>query len=134
MMQRGIVENIDGQKITVRCRKNSDCDSCGSCLAGDSEKVFQAANSKGLSVRIGDVVEVYVSPQKAITASFVVFILPLLLFFVFYIASPLIGIHVEYGKTLFGFLGIAAGFGLNYATRTFSKDSRLPEIVGIDPQ
>lgn len=132
MTQRGIVEHIDGQKIAVRCIKDSDCESCSSCKNAGSEKVFQAIISHDLSVRIGDTVRVYVSPMKAITASFFVFILPLLLFFGFYATAPLLGINVEYGKTLFGVLGIAAGFCLNYVSRLSSKKADFPEIVCVE--
>lgn len=131
MTQMGVVERIDGRTVTVRCGTNPDCGSCESCLGSKKGHEFQAENRGGLALDVGDTVEVYVSPSKAIVASFVVFILPLFLFFALYGVAPVVGIESEIGKVVAGLSGIALGFGFNYAVRASDKNQNLPEIRSV---
>ncbi|MBA7561226.1 hypothetical protein ES708_02862 [subsurface metagenome] len=130
MIEKVIVDRVDGKLITVRCVDSEKCRSCGGECAGDKHgRVFQALNSRSLSLKKGDLVEVYLDAGRALWSGFMVLILPVLLFFPFYFAAAhLLQGAGEAAKALSGITGIALGFGVNFIRKRFIKDKDMPEI------
>ncbi len=130
MIERGIVDRVEGKRITVRCVDDEKCRSCGGgCAGGKQGRFFQALNSRSLSLKSGDLVEVYLSGGRAVWSGFMVLILPLLLFFPFYFAAAyLLQGAGEAVKVLSGITGIALGFGVNFIRKRIIKDKDMPEI------
>jgi len=59
VVEKGIVDKVEGNLITVICVDTEKCRSCGGGCAGDKQgRVFQALNSRSLSLKKGDLVEV----------------------------------------------------------------------------
>ena len=92
--------------------------------------MFAVRNPGALRLSIGDRVEYFVAPAKAIEAGFFVLIVPILIFFLFYFFTGLLWPDAgETAKVLAGVGGIAAGFGLNFALK--SRIREYPEITRI---
>lgn len=130
MIEKGIVEKVEGKLITVRCVDTEKCNSCvGGCAGNEQGRVFKALNSRSLSLKKGDLVEVSLDAGKAVWSGFMVLILPLLLFFPFYFAAAyLLRGAGEAVKVLSGITGIALGFGVNFIRKRIIKDKDIPEI------
>ncbi len=133
MVEKGIVESIEEGWISVQCSENPYCASCNACESGkDSVKRLKVKNPDNISIEKGDIVEVYLSPGKSILASFMVFIMPIILFFIFYfLAGSVIKGASEKVQVLSGLLGIALGFIINMIYGKIRKDSDLPEITRV---
>jgi len=130
MIEKGIVDKVEDKLITVRCVDTEKCISCSGGCAGDKQgRVFKALNSRSLSLKKGDLVEVYLNAGRAVWSGFMVLILPLLLFFPFYFAvAYLLPGAGEAVKVLSGITGIALGFGINFIRKRIIKDKDMPEI------
>ena len=129
MVERGIVHNIEGDLITLSCRE--ECASCGGgCSSKQKELTLQVRNVHGYTLHQGDRVEYFVSSGKALQAGFMVLILPLILFFVFYLLSRRISASLpEVVNVLAGFAGVALGLLSNIL---FKKGRReFPQIVRV---
>jgi positive regulator of sigma E activity len=135
MVEKGIVDRVEGKLITVRCVDTEKCRSCGGGCIGDKQgRVFQALNSRSISLKKGDMVEVYLDAGRAVWSGFMVLILPLLLFFPFYYAAAyLLQGAGEAVKVLSGVTGIALGFGVNFIRKRIIKDKDMPEISSAAP-
>jgi len=131
MTQIGTVREIHDDYILVGCGTKEGCKSCSSafCAEGD-ETVFEAKNSKGLSVQPGDRVELYLATGKTIAAGFLVLIVPLLLFAAFYLIASQISTS-DAVSAIAGLAGLAAGFGLSYLVSKAKRESNSPEIIAV---
>ena len=128
MIERAIVHEIKGDMVLVKCQER--CSSCAGCSRGKN-RVFQTWNTKKYPLKTGDLVDVNISPLKALKAGFLVLILPLLLFFPFYYTCGLIWTAVpEPVKVLTGSVGIACGFFINLVLKRSMKND-LPEIFRV---
>jgi positive regulator of sigma E activity len=128
------IEEIKDSRVKVRYCRDVDCGGCTHCSLGRSEKetILEAHNTKRLPVAVGDTVEIFLSPWKAIRAGFLVLIFPLLLFFAFYaLGKHALGIEAEGVNVLLGLAGIACGFLLNLAQKKLQKEPDLPEVVRL---
>lgn len=131
MIEKAIVCEINKSKIRVMLEH--DCqESCGHCSQKDKKESLLVYNKSNLALKAGDRIEIYAAPAKTILAGFLIFIVPLLLFIVFYFAGHLI---FESGDDLIPFLcglsGIAVGFLLNLAIKLIRKEEDLPEITKV---
>jgi len=110
------------------------CGGCTLCLLGrpESTVAIEAENRRNLPVEIGDIVEIFLSPAKAIRAAFCVLILPLLLFLALYgLGKELVGIESEGTNVLIGACGLIGGLLLNLAAKKLRRDPDLPEVTRI---
>ena len=130
MTQTAVVRKVSDRLVEVECAANPDCHSCSGCAMGKDSRLMQVLNARGLELREGDVVELYLSPGRSVRASFFVLIFPLLLFVLFaYLAGRVLpGLH-EALRMLVGVAGLAVGFALNLLFRGRTRD--LPEVVAL---
>jgi positive regulator of sigma E activity len=130
MTEIGRITKIDGDRVTIRCKPSAACHSCGGGSCGAKDRELTVRNPRGLSLNAGDYTEVYISSSQAVRSGFQVLVLPLLLFFAFYMtAQKALGISGEGPLVLFGLLGLTAGFSAVYVISR--KNQRLPEIIRI---
>jgi positive regulator of sigma E activity len=153
MREQGIVKKIEGPLIWVSAGQCMGCDHelhCGSCASADGdsgntrsfnhhelgifgtrkERSFAVQNPKSLTVEVGDRVEYFIAPAKAIKAGFLVLIVPILAFFLFYYLTGILWADAaQTAKVLFGIGGIAAGFAVNFALK--KKTREYPEITKV---
>jgi len=138
MLEQGIVSKIQENIITVNCQISELCASCetvNKCKTYGTKKqtrYFKALNNKNFKLKIDDKVLVYLSPAKTVGAGFLIFILPLILFCLIYLASEYLIHNIpEYAKVLFGFIGIAFGFIIVFLKSHFSNKKDYPEIIKV---
>lgn len=81
MIETGIIIKTNGKTATVRIDKAQACSHCKSkCIESNGSMVTEALNPIGANV--GDMVRLEVNPKTALSASLMVFGLPLSAFFV----------------------------------------------------
>ncbi|HUV06548.1 MAG TPA: SoxR reducing system RseC family protein [Spirochaetia bacterium] len=134
MTAKATILKISTNRVTLRYCEDSGCGSCGACSKpiDKKETILEAVNRSGSALKEGDLVEVFLSPWKAVKAGFMVLILPLILFIVAYMAGEgLLAIKSEAIKILFGLFGVALGFLINLFYRIVKKEPDLPEIIGV---
>lgn len=130
MTEKGIITEITGKRIKLSFIDQENCVSCGSKFCTIKNKHFFASNPKDLPLDLGDTVEVNVGTSGAVSASFLILIVPLILFVVFFLLSgALLHIQGEGLRALFGVGGLGAGFLVSFFIGK-GKKNRLPEITG----
>ena len=125
MYECGVVQKISGDTVTIKCGTNSTCAACKSPICRKKDRIFQVRNSNGFDLSEGDEVEFLLPSGRTVFESFLVLILPLLLFIVFYfIGKGIFGAEREGKNILCGVLGIGNGFliALFYTRLRGTKD------------
>jgi sigma-E factor negative regulatory protein RseC len=117
--ENGRVVRIDSESVWVETVKQSACSSCSaqkgcgqSLLAkvGDGKRMeIQVDNPQHLEVGVDDEVTLGVGERSFITASFLVYLLPLLVMFIFSVTGQVLGFS-EPKVILSAALGLAGGF------------------------
>ena len=129
MYERGIVENINGKTISIKCGKPEQCKSCSASFCNVKSKNFTALNSYDIELKTGDSVEIYLSPAKTIFSSFMVLIFPLLLFIAGYFLSGIVfNTDSDALKAGGGVAGLLAGFILSFVFNMVSRSHNLPVV------
>jgi positive regulator of sigma E activity len=128
MRETGTVKSVDGDIVVVSVGR--DCgQSCQGCAKSEKGGTFSAYNGKGIALSPGDCVEVFVAPHKAVLEAVLLFILPLVLFALFYALSRFaFGLGDDVGFFI-GCGGIVVGFLLNFVRKLVRKNAGLPEIT-----
>ena len=121
---------INDKTIEVSCT-SSACRGCkGEAFCNTKGKVFEAANRKGLVIKPGMQVEVFLKPSSTITSTLITLIFPLLLFPLSYYSATALGVTEGKG-TLLGLGGIIIGFLLVGIYFKYSRANYLPQIERI---
>ncbi|MBT3276157.1 MAG: SoxR reducing system RseC family protein [Spirochaetales bacterium] len=132
MTEKAIINSIDGKIATMGCGPTEGCTSCSSSFCSTDKRVFEAVNSNGLEVKVGDMVNVYLAPGKTVAAGFLVLIVPLIFFAAGYIlARKLISEPSEGLQALFGLAGLALGFGLSFYYSKKKREASMPVITKV---
>ena len=133
--EEGIVIAVEGDVAKVRASQHNDCDSCGSC-AGVGAAVLDVYNP--IEAQLGQRVRFELSDEKALTAAFVVYVLPLITAFLGYLFGvwaaakyALPTVPMEVGGCLLGF-ALALVY-IKIYDRAVSGVSKLPVIKEILP-
>ncbi len=129
-----VMKLLDGGKALVLVRRMSACgENCASCSAGCGEKnkaTVIALNR--ISANVGDEVVISSKTSKILSAAFMAYILPLLLFFIAYISTDAANlpqrISIIISVAAF-FCGIGAGFAYDRLMR--KKNSIQFEITSF---
>ncbi len=125
MYECGVVQKITDKIVTIKCGTNSTCAACKSPICSKKDRIFEVRNTQGFELAEGDEVEFLLPSGRTVFESFLVLILPLLLFILFYyIGKGIFGADSEGKNILCGVLGIANGFliALFYKRLRGSKD------------
>ena len=116
----------DGTASVVHIRESAcsgDCHKCSGCGAAKEAVIFTADNPVG--ARVGDLVKVESSTAPVLKAAVVLYVLPLVLFFLGYFLGSLIGLGPLAGCLAFG-LGI--GLVILYDRRIQKKKGTIYTI------
>ncbi|MBI9107090.1 MAG: SoxR reducing system RseC family protein [Spirochaetales bacterium] len=132
MIEKATVITINNDIVSLACGDSAGCGECaahGIC-GGAQDRKFDAWNASKIDLNTGDRVEVLLPTGKTIGSAFMVMIFPLLLFFLFFYAATLVIENPSEGvQVLFGLIGIAVGFGLNFLLNRNPKKKSMPEII-----
>ncbi len=129
MKKIATIDNIVNDRIYATYKKNSEGSHSKTFFKTKEDLYFEINNTKNLEISQGDSVEILIEPKNAITVSFSVFILPLILFFVvFNISKSISPNNSDFFHITFGFIGIVIAF---FTTFIFFKKypQKLPVIT-----
>ncbi len=131
MTERAKVLEVHDSKVELGFCDNEACKSCAGSICKVEEKHYSAVNERGLDLHAGDLVDVFIDPGGTLFASFMLLIVPLLLFFLFYLlGEALLSVSSETGRVALGVLGLALGFGGNlYLGKKRKGRETLPKII-----
>ena len=133
MTEQATILRVDGPKLLLQCTDQS-CESCSSGFCSPKARTFDAMNSNGLELSPGDRVEVYISPARAIRASFIALILPLIaLTGTFFVLRSLLPAASEMVHVLGSFAGLVLGFFVSYGLSRLMGSGDLPVVTGRAP-
>lgn len=79
-----VVRILDRDKVEIEMQSTAGCAKCGLCKIGLNNKVYLTVASNE-PVSVGDSVEIEIPEKQVIFITFLIFILPLLLFFAGYL-------------------------------------------------
>jgi len=131
MKETGTVNRIEGEKVFLNCGSPSACKGCAAgsfCKTRDRE--IEALNNRKIEIRTGDQVEIFLPPGRTVFSGFMVLIFPLLTFILGYLATPVFFPGSGEGVgTLFGLLGLAAGFVFSFFYNRLNRKKNFPEVV-----
>ena len=131
MREEGVVRREENGVCEVVVRRKTACgDNCASC-GGACKMNFQSVTAKNaVGAKAGDSVIIEMDSKKVLFSAFLVYILPILVFFIaFY------GIQwLDFGETVSG--GIAAAltvvsFGITTVYDRWHKSDFLPTVIKI---
>lgn len=130
MTERARVLEIADTTVTVEAYQLENCESCSSSFCTITTRKIRAQRPEDLKLSVGDNVEVYLPPSKAIGAGFLVLIFPLLLFLAAYLAFGFL--NNEGAQVGAGLGGLVLGFGLVYLFGK-GRPQDLPKVVQVFP-
>ena len=78
MKEVGFVHKIKGSTATVRFERKTACENCNMCLKPREEMYVELKLRNSLNAKVGDRVEVTMGQRAVLTASFIVYVAPLL--------------------------------------------------------
>lgn len=78
MKEVGFVHKIKGSTATVRFERKTACENCNMCLKPREEMYVELKLRNSLNAKVGDKVEVTMGQRAVLTASFIVYVAPLL--------------------------------------------------------
>ena len=88
MRETGIVKKVyDGYAQIQSVRKTACGDSCASCSGGCKLTKNMVSANNDIGAEVGDVVEFEASTNKVLKSAFLVYILPLIVFFITYFVA-----------------------------------------------
>ena len=130
MENKGIVQKIEGNRITVKLFKDSSCSHCNQCHgASKYGKDFEFETDK--KAKVGDLVTLEIAEKEVIKAAAIAYIFPPLMMIAGYLLADRLGFS-ENQSILGSFLGLGlAFFGLFVYDKLFTKKTIEEEIQVI---
>ncbi len=111
MKEVGVVHKVKGNWATVRFERKTACENCNMCLKPREEMYVELRVKNSLQANVGDKVEITMGERAVLTASFVVYIAPLLVMAVViactYKLSVWISLAASVGSLIVSFIGVA---------------------------
>lgn len=137
MENKGIVQKIDGNRITVKLFKDSSCSHCNQCHgASKYGRDFEFETDK--KVKVGDLITLEIAEKEVIKAAAIAYIFPPLMMIAGYLATNKLGFS-ENQSILGSFIGLGlAFFGLFlydklFAKKTIEEEIQIISIEAYDP-
>ncbi|OGJ93922.1 MAG: hypothetical protein A2248_06780 [Candidatus Raymondbacteria bacterium RIFOXYA2_FULL_49_16] len=134
MVQRGVVSEIHPDHYVITVIRHSACSTCstkGAC-AESEQKPLQVHVGRSGSDRYekGECVDMHMGASKLISATFLAYILPLMLMLLALFLSGIFISGVSDGvRSVWAFLGLAAGFVLLRILHPLMRKRRSFEIT-----
>jgi len=129
MKKIAIIDRITPDEIYATYNKNDNGGHSKAIIKIQEDLTFKIKNSRNIFLLKGDSVEIFIEPRGAIGMTFLMFIMPLILFMVFYsLSGTLLQSTSEVFKIIAGISGIVISFISTYAFYKL-KPQKLPEIT-----
>ncbi len=108
---------------------SSDGCACKS-LFKSKGSTFDFTNPNNLSLEEGQVLKLYLSPQKSILTSFVFFIFPIILLLIIYLTTMKFS-EIEWLPSVIALLSLLPSFAISYLYSKFTKSKFQPILLQI---
>lgn len=133
MKERGIATKVDGRAVTVLIKLSEGCASCNSKdSCGVVGRELKAEAPAGISIAVGEAVELEVSSSASAAGVVWLLAVPLGLFFMGYLgAGALWPGRGEGVQALVGLFGVALGLLLAATVARRGRMSRLPSATPL---
>ena len=129
MIEQAIVREIHGENVLLECMDHA-CEACSSAFCSPKARTFSAYNGDRIDIQTGDRVEVTIPTGRAIRASFVALMLPVLcLAGAYLLLQRLFPGAAEALHVLGSFGGLVLGFGISYLISRAAGPKDMPLIV-----
>ena len=111
MFETGVVHKISGSFATVRFERKTACEKCNMCFKPKEEMYVELRVKNVLNAKVGDKVTVKMGDRAVLTASFLVYGLPVVvmaiaLIFTYKLAIW-ISLGVSFGSLVLSFISVA---------------------------
>lgn len=111
MKEVGVVHKIKGSQATVRFERKTACENCNMCLKPREEMYVELRLKNSLNAKVGDRVEVTMGQRAVLTASFIVYIVPIMIMAIViactYKLEEWIALVASLGSLVLSFIGVA---------------------------
>ena len=129
MKKVALIDRVTSDEIYASYNKNEDGSHSKAFIKLREDFSFKVNNSRNLFLIKGDSVEIFIEPRGAIAITFVMFIMPLILFIVFYsLSGTVLQNSPEFIKILSGISGIVLSFVSTYGFFKL-RPQKLPEVT-----
>lgn len=129
MREVGKVVEVRGEFVKVEIEPKAVCEHCTSksmCYFGPNKKMYTEAVND-IHAKVGDIVEIEMSPKSVIATSFIIFVFPVIIFIVAYLLFSLISENIG---ILCGFIFFVIYFiFLKKVDKALSKKRKLKPVV-----
>ena len=131
MREIGFVDELKGGYAIVRVAKKSACgENCASCKGGCTPGERKIKVKNPISAEVGERVILEMPGDKVISAAFLAYILPIIIFFVGFVVGEKMFTH-ELASVGVGVAFAGVGFWGIYLFNKKAEEKYLAEIVGI---
>jgi positive regulator of sigma E activity len=104
MGETGVVVGVQGEQALVELEASKECESCGACLYTETGRMV-APITNSLQAGVGDVVRIAIEPKLVLAAAFIVYMMPIIFFFLGYGLSLWLGHLLNQAAETFGLAG-----------------------------
>lgn len=118
MDRTGVIVSVNKDYSQIKLLRHTACGSCGACHLGDDQKDVLLFAKNKLDAEVGDMVEVSMGTDGVLSAAFIMYMIPLIAFFIGLAAGMMIlnaasyqG-NVEIAASGIGVLLMAGAFGM----------------------
>lgn len=136
MLEHGIVVAVHASTVDVAIEPSESCETCGGCAEGAAGKRLLQGVEDVFGARCGDEVEVETSNRARRRAQGLVYVVPVVMMVLGYLAGFLLGSTVEFAPDALGAVvgisaGVAALISVTRLDRRFEKDGGMPRVRAI---
>ncbi|MDR1909382.1 MAG: SoxR reducing system RseC family protein [Spirochaetaceae bacterium] len=130
MIERGCIETIGEETVTVRQERGIACFGCMNQECKNTRGLIIARNATGRELRAGQLVETDIPGASILIETLGALLPPFLGFAAAYLVSGLLGLP-ESARAALGALGLFAAAGLLYLYRRSFPARTGPEIIRV---
>lgn len=95
MRESGQVISVNNSSVIIKVVKSDHCKGCTACNMFDDGHAREIVLHNDFSAKIGDLVEIEISPKKVVGHSFLIFIFPLLFMISGYVVGAAFSIKLK---------------------------------------
>ena len=125
MSEKGVVVRVNGDHAVVEMEASKACEACGACRYSREGRMVATVRNQ-LNANVGDSVDIEIEPKVVIGAALVVYMLPLVMFFLGYAIGIVVGRLLNNQSEIVGIMG-----GLIFLAFSYLAMRKIDKRAGI---